>query len=182
MNPEVYSCKNHGTKQSATESGDNHCLPNYLHITLRPSHPMRPQDSIASNDSRIREIHGLPKLAPSFGLQSQLAGLRKERNAMTPLCAAPDEIIGRILAHLTFRPYVKHSFFDIETLLPGNLWLSIMLVCSRIRAVAVSTPKLWSSSGLQVIHHGSPYAFSVLLVILAQSWQSIVKRARKLCH
>jgi hypothetical protein len=104
---------------------------------------MSSQALIASYDTRLSDLQDQRKLTHTADLQSKLLQLRKERNALTPFCAAPDEIISCILAELISDPHIPHSFFDVEIVVPCTSWVTVMLVCSRIRAVALRTSELW---------------------------------------
>jgi hypothetical protein len=99
--------------------------------------------SIETLDARIYEVEQLVQLDSDACFHTQLVTLKRSRNALTPLCATPDEITARILAELVIRPKWS-SFFETEALDPVMSWVSVMLVCSRIRQIALQTPALWS--------------------------------------
>jgi hypothetical protein len=105
---------------------------------------MPEHDSLASFDARIHDLQQLNGDGSNPENNAQLLVLKKERNAMTPLCAVPDEIIVRILAELTVWPYWTSEYFQIDCSLPCSDWLVAMLTCFRIRMVAMHTPALWS--------------------------------------
>jgi hypothetical protein len=98
--------------------------------------------SIAAIDTQIAQLEGLSQndLDPD-----RLLELKKERNALTPIGAAPDEIISRILADLVLKPSSSpYSFFEAGTLTLNREWTRVMLACSRIRLIALATSELWS--------------------------------------
>jgi hypothetical protein len=77
--------------------------------------------------------------------QGRLLELRKERNALTPFGNAPEEIISHILAEMVLQPsWNPHSFFHLESFAISQEWTRAMLLCSRIRSVALATRELWS--------------------------------------
>jgi hypothetical protein len=75
-------------------------------------------------------------------------------NADVPLCQLPDEVLVDILKHVQGRfgvesqAYLKRDLahlagttvYDVETL----AWRHVMMVCTRIRDVALHSPELWS--------------------------------------
>jgi hypothetical protein len=109
------------------------------HHHLMPEH-----DSLASFEARIHDLEQLSQDGSDPEINAQLLVLKKERNAMTPLGAVPDDIIVRILAELTVWPYWTSEYFQIDCSLPCSDWLAAMLTCFHIRMVAIHTPVLWS--------------------------------------
>jgi hypothetical protein len=61
---------------------------------------MTEHDSLAFFDAGIHDLEQLNQDGSDPGTNTQLLVLKKERSAMTPLGAVPDEIIIRILAKL----------------------------------------------------------------------------------
>jgi hypothetical protein len=100
--------------------------------------------AIASLEVRISAIEQLASNGPNLELTSELLTLKRERNAFTPFCAVPDEMIGRILIALMIEPENPLGFFETDTVLSSPKWGRAMRVCSRIRTVALHTPQLWS--------------------------------------
>jgi hypothetical protein len=98
---------------------------------------------ITALDARISAVERSVSSHSDPGIITKLLTLKKQRNALTPLCAAPDEIIAHILAELTSEPAEPTSFFEMERNRPNPKWSVVVLVCSRIRIVALQTPKLW---------------------------------------
>jgi hypothetical protein len=105
---------------------------------------MPEHDSLASFEARIHDLEQLNQDGSDPEINAQLLVLKKERNAMTPLGAVPDDIIVRILAELTVWPYWTTEYFQIDCSLPCSDWLAAMLTCFHIRMVAIHTPALWS--------------------------------------
>jgi hypothetical protein len=99
---------------------------------------------IASLDAQIATAEHVIRQDSNKERQSGLIALKKERNALTPFCAAPAEIVGRILVELNVIPACPTSFFEADIARPDSKWTVVMLLCSRIRAVALHTPELWS--------------------------------------
>jgi hypothetical protein len=100
--------------------------------------------TIASLEARISAIEQLESNGPNLELKSKLLMLKRERNAFTPFCAVPDEIVGRILIALMIEPENPFGFFETDAFLSSPKWGRVMRVCSRIRTVALHTPQLWS--------------------------------------
>jgi hypothetical protein len=113
-------------------------LPSYIHVD------MSAHFSIVALDARIDQLKGLERNNSSSTPSKALITLKKERNALTPICAAPDEIIVRILANLTNTSRSLDSFFRTEWSLPSREWLAGIAVCSRLWTIGLNSPELWS--------------------------------------
>jgi hypothetical protein len=105
-------------------------------------HLMNAHESFASFDTRIHDLEQLNQDGQDPNINAQLVALKTKRNAMTPFCAAPNEIIGRILAVLARWPRETDGFFEINHFGIDSEWIVAMSVCSRIRWVAIHTPVL----------------------------------------
>jgi hypothetical protein len=75
--------------------------------------------------------------------------LRTQRNAFTPLCRLPNEILIKIMRELQYQSLMPKTRFHHEWLLgswsipdPGQ-WMPFTFVCLRTRQLAVNTPLLW---------------------------------------
>jgi hypothetical protein len=100
--------------------------------------------TIATFDSRITALEDLASNRAGLTSSRDLIALKRERNALTPLCTSPDEIIVRILANLTNVPHLSESFFHTELSSPSRTWLVALSVCFRLRNVSNNSPELWS--------------------------------------
>jgi hypothetical protein len=81
-----------------------------------------------SIDARVSELERLARDNIEPGIQSELLVLKKERNALAPFCAAPDEI----LVALAWCPRDISSLFEPATFSCSTEWTTVMLVCSRM--------------------------------------------------
>jgi hypothetical protein len=119
-------------------------------MSHRHTHPLTlifklsPTSMMDSVDARISELERLARDNVEPGIQSELAVLKKDRNALAPFCAAPDEIIARILVGLAWCPRDISSLSELTTFSCSIEWTTVMLVCSRMRLVVLQTPELWS--------------------------------------
>jgi hypothetical protein len=79
----------------------------------------------------------------------QVIAAKKQLNRSSPLYAIPNETLGRILLYtqVTTQPHrrvIDAYDFYIDHLGPRTKWNTVMLVCSHIREIAISTPELWT--------------------------------------
>jgi hypothetical protein len=101
--------------------------------------------SFAAIDAHITGVEKQAHGDPNPELQPLLMNLKKIRNTLTPFCSVPDEIVSHILMALVLEPSPDpQSFLDIQTFQISSAWVSTMLVCYRLRSIAVATPELWS--------------------------------------
>jgi hypothetical protein len=85
----------------------------------------------------------------STAFEAQLIAAKKRFNHSSPLCTIPNEILGRILLHTQATTQPRRGAIDaydfyMDHLGPYSKWKNMMLVCSHIRKIAVSTPELWT--------------------------------------
>jgi hypothetical protein len=131
----------HVTRIWNSISGQNHLPDGRLQLSI--SGGSRGRICFGTLDARILQLKKLAHLKLDSGLQTQLVTLKNERNNLTPMCAAPDDIIRHILSQLVIGMHTMDSFFDSELSRPKIEWARVMLTCSRVRAVAFHTPQLW---------------------------------------
>jgi hypothetical protein len=77
---------------------------------------------------------------------AKLVGLKRQRNALVPICSVPPEVLAAILRFLR-RPR-KRFGGPILTIKLDEPWAYAMLISTRFREVAVATPALWSTISL----------------------------------
>jgi hypothetical protein len=123
-----------------------HCATATIPFLLASSHDFPtiqpPMTAIAAIDAQIARLESHSH--DDFE-QGRLLELRKERNALTPFGKVPDEIISHILAEMILQPsWNPYSFFHLESFAINQEWTRAMLLCSRIRSVALATRELWS--------------------------------------
>jgi hypothetical protein len=104
-------------------------------------------DGIDDIDRRVAKLQ-----AQRIQLASDRRQLYTRRNALTALCRLPYDVIYRVLQCLRTLPHP--SWQDLSTQNPErfraprhsgrNEWTRIMLVCTHLRAAALSSPNLWS--------------------------------------
>jgi hypothetical protein len=104
-------------------------------------------DGIDDIDRRVAKLQ-----AQRIQLASDRRQLYTRRNALTALCRLPYDVIYRVLQCLRTLPHP--SWQDLSTQDPHryraprpsgrNEWTRIMLVCTHLRAAALSSPNLWS--------------------------------------
>jgi hypothetical protein len=79
---------------------------------------------------------------------------RTALNASSPLCQLPNELLARILDYARIGP-------DGEDYGPSTMeWACVMLICTHVYAVAISTPSLWT----YILCHYEKATLDMLLV------------------
>jgi hypothetical protein len=98
--------------------------------------------SIVAIDTRILQLESHMQ---DDSDRVQLLALKRERNALTSICRAPDDIISRILTEMIVKPsQTPFSFLELDTFTITLEWVRFTLACSRIRLVALGTCEIWS--------------------------------------
>jgi hypothetical protein len=71
--------------------------------------------------------------------------LKKEQNALSPLCQMPDEILVSVVLAIQCCPSLDDywTMMTEDGIFLHRGWAEIMLVCTRLRDVMVHSPELW---------------------------------------
>jgi hypothetical protein len=77
-------------------------------------------------------------------VDEELIPLKSKRNAHSPPCRLPDELLVRIFELAQIDECANDGWLSVETSLPEKGWWDVMTVCSRFRTVAVEAPQLWA--------------------------------------
>jgi hypothetical protein len=95
-------------------------------------------DLVASADAGIAALE-----TEIAGLQAKLFALKRTRNALTPLCRLPNEILGLILLHVhapsPLAPFTSKADVML-TFTRYKRWEQAILSCTRMYELAMSTP------------------------------------------
>jgi hypothetical protein len=111
-------------------------------------------ETVESIDAQLHgtEIKIVELLADVARLRQHALELRTRRNALTRLCALPEDIILAILYVLHGMELARASDVGGPPLSSADLrdgWTNVMGACTRLRAIALSAPLLWRSLHLR---------------------------------
>jgi hypothetical protein len=95
------------------------------------------------------QIHALSRTKAVLELlirktDAELISLKIQRNARSPLCRLPNELLIRIFALAQLRDKIRGPLLPLERCMPAMGWWRVEGVCSRFRAVIVDAPELWT--------------------------------------
>jgi hypothetical protein len=97
-----------------------------------------------AQDSKF--VHRSDDEVSSLEQTRRLADSNAERNASSPFCRLPPEVLGRILSFAQ-SPLATSAeqMSEPEWTDYNPKWMECINVCRRVRAVALETPRLWST-------------------------------------
>jgi hypothetical protein len=109
-----------------------------MSYTFDPAIDSQAQDStfVHCNDDEVSSLEQTRRLADS----------NAERNASSPFCRLPPEVLGRILSFAQSPLATSAEQMSEPEWTDFNpRWMECINVCRRVRAVALETPRLWST-------------------------------------
>jgi hypothetical protein len=79
-------------------------------------------------------------------LEKRILQLKTRRNACTPLCRLPTELVRRILQLVQFAPDNRTDPFTFRWVWRevDAKWVRVLRVCSWLRGIAMGAPELWT--------------------------------------
>jgi hypothetical protein len=102
------------------------------------------QDAIVAADEDIMALE-----SEIARLQAQTIVTKRMRNNLTSLCRLPNEILGRILLYVQSFANSLHKLQNshhdrVHDFSHSREWQQVLLCCSHIYHVSMSTPRLWT--------------------------------------